>query len=100
MFKPNLSILPEPQRQLWGELSNTPKTFGLYGGTALALRLEHRQSDDLVFFSTLPFHPSSLHDSVPYLKSAEMPQFQDNTLTAIVDRNGRVKLSLFGSLAI
>jgi hypothetical protein len=29
-----------------------------------------------------------------------MTQFQDNTLTAIVDRNGPVKLSFFGSLAI
>ena len=29
-----------------------------------------------------------------------MTQFQDNTLTAIVDRNGPVKLSFFGSLGI
>ena len=36
----------------------------------------------------------------PYLKHAEMTQFQDNTLTAIVDRNGPVKLSFFGSLGI
>ncbi|MGB8060291.1 MAG: nucleotidyl transferase AbiEii/AbiGii toxin family protein [Candidatus Sulfotelmatobacter sp.] len=100
MFKPNLSILPEPQRQLWAELRNTPKTFVLYGGTALALRLGHRQSDDFDFFSNVPFHPDSLRDSVPYLKNAEMTQFQDNTLTAIVDRNGPVKLSFFGSLGI
>ena len=38
MFTPNLSILPEPQRRLWVELRDTPKTFVLYGGTALALR--------------------------------------------------------------
>jgi hypothetical protein len=50
MFKPNLSILPEPQRRLWAELSNTPKTFVLYRGTALALRLGHRQSEDFDFF--------------------------------------------------
>jgi len=100
MFKPNLSILPEPQRQLWAELRNTPKTFVLYGGTALAPRLGHQQSDDFDFFSNLPFHPNSLRDSVPYLKNAEMTQFQDNTLTAIVDRNGPVKLSFFGSLGI
>jgi len=29
-----------------------------------------------------------------------MTQFQDNTLTAIVDRNGPVKLSFFGSLGL
>ena len=100
MFTPNLSILPEPQRQLWAELKGTPKTFVLYGGTALALRLGHRQSEDFDFFSNQPFHPDSLRDSVPYLKNAEMTQFQDNTLTAIVDRNGPVKLSFFGSLGI
>ena len=100
MFTPNLSILPGPQRQLWAELKGTPKTFVLYGGTALALRLGHRQSEDFDFFSNQPFHPNSLRDSVPYLKNAEMTQFHDNTLTAIVDRNGPVKLSFFGSLGI
>jgi Nucleotidyl transferase AbiEii toxin, Type IV TA system len=100
MFTPNLSILPVPQRQLWGELIDTPKEFVLYGGTALALRLGHRQSEDFDFFSNEPFQPNSLRASVPYLKNAEMTQFQDNTLTAIVDRNGPVKLSFFGALGI
>jgi len=100
MFTPNLSILPKPQRQLWAELKDTPKAFVLYGGTALALRLGHRQSEDFDFFSNQPFHPGSLRDGIPYLKHAEMTQFQDNTLTALVDRNGPVKLSFFGSLGI
>ncbi len=100
MFTPNLSILPEPQRQLWAELKGTPKAFVLYGGTALALRLGHRQSEDFDFFSNQPFRPDSLRESIPYLKHAEMTQFQDNTLTALVDRNGPVKLSFFGSLGI
>ena len=100
MFTSNLSILPEPQRQLWSELKATPKAFVLYEGTALALRLGHRQSEDFDFFSNQPFHPDSLRDRIPYLKNAEMTQFQDNTLTALVDRNGPVKLSFFGSLGI
>ena len=100
MFTPNLSILPGPQRQLWAELKGTPKAFVLYGGTALALRLGHRQSEDFDFFSNKPFHPNLLRDSIPYLKHAEMTQFQDNTLTVLVDRNGPVKLSFFGSLGI
>jgi hypothetical protein len=100
MFTSNLSILPEPQRQLWSELKATPKAFVLYEGTALALRLGHRQSQDFDFFSNQPFHPDSLRDRIPYLKNAEMTQFQDNTLTALVDRNGPVKLSFFGSLGI
>ena len=100
MFAANLSILPEPQKRLWAELKDTPKTFVLYGGTALALRLGHRQSEDFDFFSNKSFKPASLRESIPYLKHAEMTQFQDNTLTAIVDRNGPVKLSFFGSLGI
>jgi hypothetical protein len=100
MFTPNLSILPGPQRQLWAELKGTPKAFVLYGGTALALRLGHRQSEDFDFFSNQPFHPDSLRDSIPYLNHAELTQFQDNTLTALVDRNGPVKLSFSGSLGI
>ena len=72
----------------------------LYGGTALALRLGHRQSEDFDFFSDQPFKPTSLRESIPYLKHAEMTQFQDNTVTAIVDRNGPVKLSFFGALGI
>jgi hypothetical protein len=55
MFTPNLNILPEPQRRLWGELRDTPQAFVLYGGTALALRLGHRQSEDFDFFSNQPF---------------------------------------------
>jgi hypothetical protein len=81
-------------------LKDTPKAFVLYGGTALALRLGHRQSEDFDFFSNQPFHPDSLRDSILYLKHAEMTQFQDNTLTALVDRNGPVKLSFFGALGI
>jgi hypothetical protein len=34
MFKPDLSIFPEPQRRLWPELRDTPKTFVLYGRRA------------------------------------------------------------------
>jgi hypothetical protein len=100
MFTPDLSILPRPQRQLWAELRDTPKAFVLYGGTALTLRLGHRQSEDFDFFSNQPFQAATLRDSISYLKHAEMSQFQDNTLTAIVDRSGPVKLSFFGALGM
>ena len=100
MFAPDLRILPEPQRRLWAELRDTPDAFVLYGGTALALRLGHRQSEDFDFFSNKPFRAESLRESIPYLKRAEMSQFQDNTLTAILDRDGPVKVSFFGSLGI
>jgi hypothetical protein len=38
-FSPRLDVLPEPQRQLWHELSAAPRSFVLDGGTAIAPHL-------------------------------------------------------------
>jgi hypothetical protein len=100
MFTPKLEILPPAQRRLWDELRHTPKHFVLYGGTALALRLAHRSSEDFDFFSNYSFAPDSLRKAIPYLHDAEMSQFEASTLTAIVDRTGPVKVSYFGGLAL
>jgi predicted nucleotidyltransferase component of viral defense system len=70
-MKLKLNILPYGQKQLWQELSDTPKNFVLYGGTALALRLGHRQSVDFDFFSSDSFNPGDLYKSIPYLQGAE-----------------------------
>src|ERR1700722_12386210 len=55
MFKPQLHILPPAQRLLWDELQAVPADFVLYGGTAIALHLGHRDSIDSDFFSFQPF---------------------------------------------
>lgn len=50
-----MDILPMAQRRLWPQLGNAPKLgFVLYGGTAIALRLGHRDSVDFDFFSERP----------------------------------------------
>lgn len=100
MFTPKLEILPPAQRRLWHELEQTPQEFVLYGGTALALRLGHRHSEDFDFFSNAPFVPAGLRERIPYLQIAEITQLGTNTLTAIVDRNGPVKVSFFGGLSL
>ena len=100
MFTPKLEILPIAQRKLWNELKGTPQEFVLYGGTALALRLGHRSSEDFDFFSNQSFAPDVLRKAIPHLQDAEMIQFEPNTLTAIVDRGGPVKVSFFGGLAL
>lgn len=100
MFTPKLEILPPAQRRLWDELRHTPEHFVLYGRTALALRLAHRSSEDFDFFSNYSFAPDSLRKAIPCLHDAEMSQFQANTLTAIVDRDGPVKVSFYGGLAL
>ena len=97
-FVPRLDILPAPQRALWAELDTTPEHFTLYGGTALALRLGHRQSVDFDFFSKVPFEPAALAREIPYLAGAEPVQIVSHTLTCRVERSGPVLVSFFGNL--
>jgi hypothetical protein len=95
-FSPRLEILPAAQRELWNELSAVPSEFVLYGGTALALHLGHRDSLDFDFFGNRALDLSALEIGIPFLAHARIVQREKNTLTAIVDRGGRVKVSFFG----
>lgn len=99
-MKPRLDILPPAQLALWPELRAVPGHFVLYGGTALALRLAHRQSVDFDFFSSEPFVPHELRAGLPFLAGSEMLQAAPNTLTVRVVRLEPVKLSFFGALPI
>jgi hypothetical protein len=95
-FKPILTILPEQQRRLWPELKLVPDEFVLYGGTAIALQIGHRESIDFDFFSKKHFDPDELLETIPFLNDARIVQRQENTLTAIVDRDGLISVSFFG----
>jgi hypothetical protein len=95
-FEPHLEILPAPQRELWTELSSIPGEFVLYGGTALALHLGHRDSVDFDFFSNRALNLAALEAEIPFLKNARIVQREKNTLSAIVERTGGVKVSFFG----
>jgi hypothetical protein len=97
---PRLEILPAAQRRLWPELAETPAEFTLYGGTAIALRLAHRQSADFDFFALESFEPGALLQRIPYLKSASLRQAAPNTLSVNLDRGGPVQLSYFGGLGL
>jgi hypothetical protein len=99
-FTPRVDILPEAQRRLWPELGDTPSEFTLYGGTAIALRLGHRQSMDFDFFAQASFEPDTLLKEIPYLKSAVVRQSSPNTLTTTVERGGPVQVSFFGDLKL
>jgi hypothetical protein len=47
LVRPRFEILPRAQRALWTSLGSIKRLkFVLYGGTALALRLGHRESLD------------------------------------------------------
>ena len=86
VFNAHLDILPAAQKRLWPELARTPSHFTLYGGTAIALHLGHRQSVDFDFFSPAAFEPRSLLEQLPYLKGAVVRNSAANTLTVSVDR--------------
>jgi len=100
MLLPRLDILPPPQRRLWEELGQVPERFVLYGGTALALRLGHRASEDFDFFCNEPFAPPDLEREIPFLAGAVRLQASPNTLVSAVERAGPVKVSFFGSLGL
>jgi hypothetical protein len=95
-FTPRLDILPPPQRRLWDELAQVPPEFVLYGGTAIALQLGHRQSVDFDFFGNRPLDPTLLLPALPFLAGATVTQREPNSLGCLVDRGGIVKLSFFG----
>jgi len=95
-FLPNVEILPAAQRRLWPELSSVPPQFVLYGGTALALHLGHRTSIDFDFFGSKTFGESFPEADMGFLAGAKIIQRDKNTLSAIIDRDGPVKVSFFG----
>jgi hypothetical protein len=104
IFEPRLDILPESQRRLWPELDAVPSDFVLYGGTALALQLGHRVSEDFDFFSSAGFDPDRLRSRLPFFQDLDpidpnaWVQHKRDTLEAYVDRGGLVKLAFFGGL--
>lgn len=98
-FQPKMQTLPPHQKRLWTELEQVPDKFVLYGGTAIALQLGHRESVDFDFFSTGTsgnFDPDELLATLPFLGRAQVVQKAPNTLTALVDRGGQVSVSFFG----
>jgi hypothetical protein len=93
---PRLDILSPVQQAVWKELSQIPETFTLYGGTAIALYLGHRQSVDFDFFCFEDFDPDTLFEGIPLLKGGQITQRAANTLTCNIDRGGIVQMSFFG----
>lgn len=99
-FTPQYHILPEAQKSLLKLLAPVSKYgFVLYGGTAIALRLGHRDSIDFDFFIEEPFTSKRLYENFDFLKGSTVLQEEKNTLTVIVKTIfGEVKVSFFGEL--
>lgn len=101
ILTPDVSILPATQQSLWDQLRPTPEDFVLYDGTALALRLGHRQSVDFDFFCRESFQPADLLRRIGHLGVARIVQQSENTLSCeIATVEGEVKISFFGGLSL
>lgn len=93
---PRLDILPPPQLTLWRELCAVPEPFVLYGGTAIALHLGHRNSVDFDFFADADIDAELIYRTLPFLQGSRVIQRTVNTLDCIVDRGGPIKVSFLG----
>jgi len=79
-----------------------PDHFVLYGGTAVALRLGHRDSDDFDFFTTRPVIPAALIEQFLFLQTpgGTVQQNGPNTFeTTVPGPQGPVKMSFFGGIS-
>jgi hypothetical protein len=96
-FTSRMDVLPAEQRQVLRLLGPTRSMgFVLYGGTAIALRLGHRQSVDFDFFSSRPLDKEAIRKSLPFIARATTLQDRPDTLTVLTKSN--VKVSFFGSI--
>lgn len=99
-FQPRTEILPDSQKEVWSLLKPAAKMgFTLYGGTAIALQLGHRQSVDFDLFTDSKLYENAIFRKMPFLKRAQVIQASENTLTMVypVDKE-HVKISMFGEI--
>ena len=99
-LEPRLDILPAAQKEIWASLAPAPNMqFVLYGGTAIALHLGHRESLDFDFFRSGPLDKDQIRARFQFIRGAAVLQDSPDTLVILANRPaGSVKVSFFGSL--
>ena len=85
MMKPKLEILSKAQLKVWPLLREIPANFILYGGTAIALQIGHRESVDFDFFSASPLDRNKLLSEVSFLNRSRLVQPEINTLDCYLE---------------
>lgn len=102
-FLPRFDILPQPQQEIWSQLKPvTDLGFVLYGGTAIALQLGHRESVDFDFFSDIKLDKQAIYRAMTFLENSIVLQDEPNTLSLLYKNKEQktVKFSFFGGLDI
>jgi nucleotidyltransferase AbiEii toxin of type IV toxin-antitoxin system len=98
---PQLSILPKAQREIWPSLAPARRlNFVLYGGTAVALHLGHRESLDFDFFQSEPLGKDGVRSEFRFVDRAAILQDTPDTLVVLAELpSGSVKVSFFGGIS-
>jgi hypothetical protein len=96
-----LDVLPAAQREIWPSLAPARRlNFVLYGGTAIALHLGHRESLDFDFFRSEPLDKDHLRAAFGLINGAAVLQDAPDTLVVLAQMpSGPVKISFFGRIA-
>lgn len=94
-FSPKLDILPKHQQSLWEKFDQLPDHYVLYGGTALALQLGHRVSEDFDFFTNQTLNEDPLRNRLDFWDGATVIQKEPDALTVLLEDQGNVKCSFF-----
>ena len=83
-FEPKFSILPTAQREIWASLMPAQQLgFVLYGGTAVALHLGHRESLDFDFFRSEPLDKDQMRATFGFAGGAAILQDMPDTLVLL-----------------
>lgn len=84
----HIETLPVATNILFHQLSSLPdlKEFYLSGGTALALHIGHRESEDLDFFTQQEFDPQLMQQNLIKIGQIENVELSLNTLNAYLNK--------------
>ena len=98
-LEPKLDVLPAAQQEIWTSLAAAPDlNFVLYGGTAIALQLGHRQSLDFDFRSD-SLDKDQIRAKFPFVGGSAVLHDAPETLVVLAKMPaGSVKVSFFGGI--
>jgi hypothetical protein len=99
-FEPKFSILPAAQREIWASLPPAQQLgFVLYGGTAVALHLGHRESLDFDFFRSEPLDKDQIRAAFGFVSGAAILQDMPDKMVVLAKMpSGLMKVSFFGGI--
>jgi hypothetical protein len=99
-LEPKLGVLPAAQKEIWASLAPAPQlNFVLYGGTAIALHLGHRESLDFDFFRSEPLDKDQIRAAFGFISGAAILHDAPDTLVVLAEMpSGPVKVSFFGGI--